>query len=457
MGAARTIEADERPYASLPALRGVPIAGHWPAVAQDPLAFLTDCARLADVTRARFGPFRALVVNEPSVIKHVLQQSPALYTKSKNYEAMKRVLGDGLLTSEGDFWRAHRKLAQPAFQPASLRGFVRTMADATDDMLDRLGRLPDGATIDVHAEMMRVTLRIAGMTLFGADLDGDAKEVGEALDVVLPWINAQIERPLRAPLWVPTRENRAFRAAMRTLDTLMLRVVADRRRTGEAHTDLLGLLMGEGGAQAMTDRHLRDEMLTLVLAGHETTANTLTWTWLLLAQHPEWLARVRREAEEVLGVGAPTYDAIARLEIADRVLAESMRLYPPAWEFEREPLEDDVAHGVHVPKGTIVMIVPYTMHRHPRYWEDPERFDPDRFTPERAAARPRYVYLPFGDGPRICIGKAFAIMEAKLLLAMMARAMDLELPEGTRIQMDASVTLRPRGGLAMRYRGVRSV
>lgn len=453
MQTAHAANGSPRPYESLPSPKGLPLAGHWPEVVNEPFRFLEDSARLADVVRLRFGPLRALLVNDPRVVQHVLQNSPKVYTKSRNYAAMKRVLGEGLLTSEGDFWRRQRKLAQPAFQHARLHGFVDTMTRATSEMLARLETREDGHELDLHAEMMRVTLRMAGMTLFGADLDDVAVDVARALAIVLPWVNASIERPFRAPLWVPTRENREFQRAMRTLDGLVARVVSARRASGREHADLLGLLMAardDEGSGAMSDRQLRDEVLTAVLAGHETTANALTWAWYLLAQHPEWLERVRDEARRVLGERDPAFLDLAKLEVTERVLEESMRLYPPAWEFEREALVDDVAHGICIPKGTIVMIAPYTMHRHARYWDEPQRFDPDRFLPDRVAARPRYVYLPFGDGPRVCIGKGFAMMEAKILLAMMARTLSFTLAAGQRVELDPSITLRPVGGLRVR-------
>lgn len=446
------------PYDSIPMLAGaLPVLGHWPEVVRDPFAFLERGARAGDVVRVRFLHQRALVVHDPALVQHVLQQSPRLYAKSRNYHGMKKVLGEGLLTSEGELWKRQRKLAQPAFHHAKLRALVRTMASATEDMLARWRGWEDGRPFDLHDEMMRVTLRIAGMTLFGADLAGDARAIGEAVEIVLPWVNAIIQEPFRPPLWVPTRENRRVREALAEMDRLVYRLVDERRRSDPRHEreDLLSMLMSatdEEGGGRMSDRQLRDEILTLVLAGHETTANALAWTGALLARHPEERARVEREACEVLGQRTPGFEDLPRLEVCDRVVSEAMRLYPPAWEFEREAIADDVAAGHHIPKGTVIMIAPWTLHRHPRFWEEPARFDPDRFLPARAAGRPRYAYLPFGDGPRVCIGKAFAMMEAKLMLAMMAREVRFELEPGVHIEPEPSITLRARGGVPMRYR-----
>ncbi|AKF07839.1 cytochrome P450 [Sandaracinus amylolyticus] len=449
---------DARPYESMPTLPGgLPLLGHWPEIIHDVFGFLERAAERADVVRVRFVHERAVITHDPAMIQHVLQQSPRLYAKSRNYAGMKKVVGEGLLTSEGDFWKRQRKLAQPAFHHAKLRGITRTMASATEDMLARWRTWEDGRPFDLHEEMMRVTLRIAGLSLFGADLDGESREIGAALGVILPWVNGIIQEPFRPPLWIPTRENRALREALATLDRLVYRIVEERRRSDPEHQrdDLLSMLMAatddEGGG-GMSDRQLRDEILTAVLAGHETTANALAWTGMLLARHPEIGARVEREASAVLGDRTPSVDDLSKLELCDRVVSESMRLYPPAWEFEREALVDDVAAGWRIPKGTVVMIAPWTLHRSPRFWDEPARFDPDRFLPERSAGRPRYAYLPFGDGPRVCIGKAFAMMESKLLLAMMAREVRFELEPGAHVRPEPSVTLRARGGVPMRFR-----
>lgn len=449
-------DTQARPYASMPTLPGsLPLLGHWPEVIRDPFRFLERAADRADLVRVHFLHQHAVVAHDPAFIQHVLQQSPRLYTKSRNYHGMKKVVGEGLLTSEGELWKRQRKLAQPAFHHAKLRGIARTMVSATEDMLARWRTWDEGRAFDLHEEMMRVTLRIAGLSLVGADLDGEAREIGDALDVILPWVNGIIQEPLRPPLWVPTRDNRAVKSALETLDRIVYRVVEERRRSDPEHhrEDLLAMLMSavddEGG---MSDRQLRDEIMTAVLAGHETTANALAWTGMLLARHPEWGARVRREAIDVLGDRAPRVEDLARLELCERVVSESMRLYPPAWEFEREAIADDVAAGWRIPKGTVIMIAPWTLHRHPRFWDEPARFDPDRFLPERAAGRPRYVYLPFGDGPRVCIGKAFAMMEAKLMLAMMARDVRFELEPGAHVRPEPSVTLRARDGVPMRFR-----
>jgi cytochrome P450 len=444
-----------RSFRAIPSpARALPLLGHWPEIVRDPLGFFERGARGGDVVRFHFFGMRAVLLHDPAAIQHVLQQSPKLYAKSRNYASIKTVVGQGLLTSEGELWKRQRKLAQPAFHHQKLKLLVRTMAECTRDMLARWRTWEDGKKIDLHHEMMRATLRIAGLTMFGADLDLDAKEVALALEVVLPWVNDSVGTPYPPP-WIPTRRNRRFRQAMAGLDRMVFDIVERRRRDAAGHHDLLSMFMDarDEDGSAMDDRQLRDEILTLVLAGHETTANAMAWTWMLLARHPEWRARVEREAREVLGDrDLPSFDDLAKLDVCDRVVSEVLRLYPPAWEFEREALADDAVAGFAIPKGTIVMIAPWTLHRHPRFWDEPARFDPDRWLPERAAARPRYAYLPFGDGPRVCIGKSFALTESKLMLAMMAREARLDLEPGAHVPIDASVTLRPREGVPMRYR-----
>jgi cytochrome P450 len=262
---------------------------------------------------------------------------------------------------------------------------------------------------------------------------------------------------IRIPTWLPTPHNLRFGRARRTLDALVLRIIDERRKAQVKPNDLLTMLMSakdEETREQMTDRQLRDEVMTLVAAGHETTANLLTWTFYLLSQHEEMAARLRAELASVLGGRRPTLEDLPRLVFTRAVLDEALRLYPPAWVFEREALGDDEIGGYRVRRGTNVAICPYTMHRHRAYWDDPERFDPDRFASANAAARPKYAYLPFGGGPRLCIGNAFALMEAQIILAMIAAEWKLELVPDFRVELAPSVTLRPRRGLIMtRTRG----
>jgi cytochrome P450 len=442
-----------------PGPSGVPVFGSLLDAWKNPLELFSRGIREhGDVVRFKLGPLRYMLLNDVDAVKHVLVDNAKNYTKSRNYKGLKLVLGEGLLTSEGDFWKRQRRLAQPAFHRDRLAGFVDTMGTATNSALERW-EPKVGTTFDVHAEMMRLTFHIVGLTLLGANLVDDADAIGKALTTALEFANDYAEAALPLPTWVPTPRNLEFRRALKTLDDLVLRVIEERRRSNREEKDLLGMLMAvkdeeaaEGASNAgMTDRQLRDEIMTLVLAGHETTANALTFTWYLLSKHPDVARRVKREVDLVLGGRTPTLADLSKLVYTRQVIDESMRLYPPAWAFERQAIADDEVNGYAVPKGTLIGMCMFTLHRNPKYWANPEGFDPDRFAPDAAEKneRPRWAYLPFGGGPRMCIGSAFATMEAVLVLAMFAGRYRLDLPAGTNIDLVPAVTLRPRGGLPM--------
>ena len=440
-----------------PGPRGVPWFGSTFEAWKDPLRLMASAVRdHGHVVQFRFGPFDYVLVDEPAGVKHVLVDNPKNYTKSRNYEGLKLVLGEGLVTSEGDHWRRQRKLAQPAFHREKLAGFCATMGAATTEMLARWERA-DADTVDAHHEMMRLTFDIVGRTLFSTRLDEHADGIGKAIAVSLVFANDWAESLLPIPTWIPTPKNVRFRRASRALDALVLDIIEGHRNAPEEKNDLLSMLMAavdEDTGEKMSDAQLRDEVMTLVLAGHETTANALTWTLHLLSQHPEVARRLEAEADDVLGDrSVPTLDELPRLAFTKRVVEESMRLYPPVWAFERQAIEEDEVLGFRIPKRAIVGISPYTLHRHPAYWQNPEGFDPDRFADAAAAKeRPRYAYLPFGGGPRTCIGNGFAMMEAQLVLAAVAHRWRLELVPGARVEMSPVVVLRPKGAVPMTLR-----
>jgi cytochrome P450 len=447
------------PLSPPPGPSGLPWIGQALEVWKDPLGFMLDgLHRHGPVARYRFAGMNFIVIADADAAHHVLVDNAKRYHKSRNYQGLRLLLGDGLLTSEGDFWRQQRRLAQPAFHRERLAGLIERMTACTEEMLARWrAELPrDRGPIDIHREMNRLTFRIVGWTLLGVDLDGEARAVGETLDVALRWANEYVESVVRVPVWVPTASNRAFQRARRSLDALVLRIVRDRRATmargAPVPNDLLQMLLEATDVDThagMTDEQLKSELLTLVLAGHETTANALAFTLYLLAKHPEARERVRREAVEALGDRTPTAADLQRMPYALQVLEESLRLYPPAWIFEREALEDDAIGGYAVPKGSIAAVSPYVMHRNPRYFPDPDRFDPARFDRASARERPRHAYLPFGGGPRTCIGNTFALTEMHLILPMIVRAFTLDLPDAGSLALEPSVTLRPAGGLPM--------
>jgi cytochrome P450 len=400
-----------------------------------------------------------VVVHRPEDVRQVLLERAEDFRKSPSYEGLKLVLGNGLLTSEGEFWKRQRKFATPAFHHKRLVGFCDTMVRCTSEMLDDWDaelvaapgqRRPE---LDLHEAMMALTLRVVGLTLFSTDLSDKAGAMGPALATMVEHANyIAVSMLLAPPAWVPTTRNRRFKRALAIIDELVLGIIAERRRTGEDAGDLLSMLMAatdENTGERMSDQELRDEVATLVLAGHETTAQALTWTFKLLSEHPEAQRRVVEEVREVCGDRLPSFEDLKALEYTGRVIDESLRLYPPAWLVERQALVDMEIGEYFIPKGTLIAVAQWTLHRHPDYWDNPEGFDPDRFTPERSASRPRYAYLPFGGGPRQCIGTNFALYEAKLILATILQRYTLDLVPGQDMRPDAAVTLRPRHGMKM--------
>jgi cytochrome P450 len=420
----------------------------------DPLGFYMAAFRtFGDVVGFHIGPFRSLLVAHPEHIKHVLQDNNHNYEKGVVVAKLRILIGDGLFTSEGEFWRRQRRLAQPAFHRQRLAGFVATMTDATRAMLDRWDAARrSAAPLNVAAEMNRLTLGIVGRTLFSRNLDDDADEVGRSLGEVLALMNDRTMRFLPSPLWWPSPDNSRLRRGIRTLDRVVFDIIGARRRTDEVREDLLDMLLrarDEETGEGMTDRQLRDEVMTFVLAGHETTAMALSWTWHLLARHPAAAERLRAEVAHALGGRTPTPDDLRRLPYARMVVEEAMRLYPPVWGFFRQALGPDRLGEHAVPKGAVVFISPYVTHRHPHFWDNPEQFDPERFAPERLRERPRFAYLPFSGGPRLCIGNEFALIEAQIAVAMTVQRYRLAPVAGAPVEPESRLTLRPRGGLMM--------
>lgn len=404
-----------------------------------------------DRVRIRIGFEDFLLLSDVRDVRHVLVTNANGYAKSEHYRGLKAVLGRGLVTSEGALWRRQRKLVQPAFRPAAIEALAPTMAACAADMLDEW-RTEGPATLDIHQAMLTLTFRIAGLTLFGQDLARDVERFAGAIEEALAFANHYGESIVPLPLWMPTPRHRSFHRAMKALDGVLARIIEEKRAAGATAPDLLSaMIQATDEAGQMSVRQLRDEAMTLLAAGHETTAVALSWTFWLLAQHPSVADAVREESQRVLGEGRPDASTVAELPLTARVLQESMRLRPPVWVVERQPYLDDVLpSGARIPAGAIVGISPWILHRHEAHWTNPEGFDPERFLPERSADRDRYAYLPFGAGPRVCIGGSFAMTEATLLLAMILREWRLELVGGQRIGAIPGITLRPTPAIHMR-------
>jgi cytochrome P450 len=460
MAVAASLRKDSR---TPPGPRGVPLLGIAPEAWKDPIAFFLRAWReYGDVVCSPEGPYSYFALVDADAARHVLVENAKNYVKSPSYRGLRAILGNGLVTSDGDFWRRQRKLAQPAFHRAKVAGFLGAMVADTEAMLARWATHDVSKPLDVQREMMRLNLRIVGHTLFSVDLDGESMELGPVVSEAVRSANDEATAVFPLPMWVPTPTHLRIQRVVKRLDDLVLTIVGERRRiigTDRAPNDLLSMLMSaqdEETREQMTDRQLRDEVLTLALAGHETTASALTWTFYLLSKHPEIARRLGAEVDAVLGGRAPRLEDFARLPLTRAVIEESMRLYPPVWAVERRALGDDVLGGYHVPKGAIVGVVTYAIHRHPKHWDNPEGFDPDRFLAGRSEARHRYAYLPFGAGPRTCIGNGMAMMNAELVLAMVAQRYRLDLAAGEDVQKEATVTLRPKRAVPMllRPRGV---
>jgi cytochrome P450 len=440
---------DRRARNPAPGPRGHPLLGSLPEVRRDPLRlFLAAFHEYGEVVRFHFGPMVAHLVSSPEGVHHVLVENHRNYGKqTRGYRNLRYVLGNGLLTSEGELWRRQRRIAQPAFHRQRIAGFAGTMVRAAEDAAASLDARR-GQEIDMHHEMMRLTLRIVGETLLAYDPTHAADEVGSALSFLLAIANERSARILDVPPAIPTPENRRFRRALATLDAVVLRMIAERRRDPRDRGDLLSMLIESRDAEtgeAMDDRQLRDEAMTIFLAGHETTANALTFSWLLLSRFPAACRELGAELQAKLGGRSPTVDDLPRLALPRRILQEAMRLFPPAWIIGRSADEADEIGGFGIPARSIVFISPYVIHRHPGLWENPEGFDPARFEKEP----PRGGYLPFGGGPRMCIGNGFAMMEAELVLATLAQRFRFDLVPGPPVDLEPSITLRPRHGVRM--------
>ncbi len=421
------------------------------AFRRDPIGYLTTLReREGDFSAFYFGPQLAFLCLDPEGVKDVLVTSARKFRKGPMLQRARRLLGEGLLTSEGDFHRRQRRLSQPAFHRDRIHAYGQVMVEYA---ASARARFVPGEPFDVAEAMMRLTLAIVAKTLFDAEVEKDAKEIGEALKALLQMFDAMLDPVSEMLRFLPTPNRRRFEAARTTLDRVIYKIIEDRRRSGEDRGDLLSMLLlatdAEGDGSGMTDEQLRDEALTLFLAGHETTANALTWTWYLLSQHPDVEARFHAELDAVLGDRLPTAEDMPRLVYTRMVLSEAMRLFPPAWTVARQAVEPHDLLGVPIPAKAIVMVPQFLMHRHPAYWEDPDRFDPERFSPDRKGDRPHFTYYPFGAGPRVCIGESFAWMEGILLLATIGQTWRLKLVPGHPVERLPLITLRPRYGMRM--------
>lgn len=429
----------------------------------EPLGFqMQGRARYGDVMRLRLGPMLIHFLYHPDEVRRVLYSHQKNYLRGWHYRLLHQLFGDNLIVSEGDHWRRQRRLAQPAFQHQRLHDYAAIMTDATCQLLSRWEEATaSGQALDVGPEMAGLALTIAGRTLFDRDVSGEADVVGQSFGVISEYLRYRFDHPFTAlPTRVPTTANRRFYQAAGTLNQLVLALIRERRSEGRDHGDLLSMLMqarDEETGEGMTDDQLRSEALAFLIAGHETTATGLTWVCYCLASHPLIQQQVRAEIAAVCGEHNPSLTQVLQLDITRRVVEESLRLYPPIWAVSRQVVADDEVGGFHLPANSTVMLSPFVTHRHPDIWPEPDVFDPERFSPERVAARPKCAYFPFLGGPHQCIGNEFAMLEMRLIVALVMQRFHLELLPDQAIRPVASLTLRPNGKVWLRLTKVNEV
>ncbi|MFN8453637.1 MAG: cytochrome P450 [Anaerolineae bacterium] len=433
--------------------KGHPIRGMLPQFMDNPLRALEESARYGDIVALRFMHRYVYFLNHPDYIKHVLVDNNQNYVKGRGLALTKPVVGEGLLTSEGDFHQRQRRLIQPAFHRRRIAALAETMTDFTER---HIATWRAGDTRDLHHELMRLTMSIVAQSLFGVDITRENTALAHTLDALMNEFSFGDATPIGQLLrYLPTPRTRRRAKLLAALDQAIYGFIQAGRERSEERDDLLSLLLAahdnEDDNGGMSDRQIRDEVMTLFIAGHETTANAITWIFYLLAQHPEVEAKLHQELAEVLGGCLPTADDVPALPYTKMVFSEAMRLYPPAWVIGRMAVADDEIGGYRIPAGSTVLVSQWVTHRHPAYWAEPEQFRPERFDPAAPATkdRPRYAYFPFGGGPRLCIGEPFAWMEGALLIATLAQRFHFSLAPAARIEPQPLVTLRPKYGVPM--------
>lgn len=435
----------------IPQIDGHWLTGNMNEFNNNTLDFIERLVKLGDTTFIKFGPFPGYLFNHPDAIREVfVTQNDSLHKPTVTKQAIKDISGVNLFTSDGDYWKRQRKLIQPAFHTQRIREYADIMVDYAQLMVNRW---QNGETHDMYQEMTDVTMNIVVKTLFDVDITSDTGELGSAMNTIFHIADNRLKRVIQLPHWLPTAENRELRSAMAIVKSRLNTIIHERRKSGEDKGDLLSMLLmaqDEETGLGMTDTQVFHEVMALFAAGHETTANTITWTLLLLAQNPDAMQKIQSEINTAIGNRRATMDDLRNLTYTEMVIKESLRIYPTAWGITRQAIEPVAIGGHQLPKNALIMVAPWTIHRDERWWDHPEEFRPERFSPDNEGRIAKYSYIPFGGGPRICIGNAFAMMEAKLVLTTILQHADLELNLDAPVQPDRVFTLRPKGGLKMR-------
>lgn len=429
----------------------LPIAGHLLTYFRDPLAFMDFASSWGPVVQVHLGPLNAIMVREPVDIERLVVGEHKRLTKDKTTLVLRRILGEGLLTSDGDMWSRHRKLISPIFQPSNVAGLGDIMVDVTERHATRIKR---ESPRELHADMTRLTADIVTSALFASDLGENIEKVGPALETIVEHYGHGISALFPFLERLPLPSNKRAYAALQSLDAILLDIVSRARKQNRLGSNLLSMLLAarDDAGKGFGDQELRDHLMTFFLAGHETTALALTYTFALLSKHPDVEQRLRAEISAVLGDRSPAASDLSRLPYARAVILEAMRLYPPAWAIGREALEDLTVAGYHIPKGSQLWMMQWVNHRDPRYFPEPTRFNPDRWLAGLERSLPKFAYYPFGGGHRICIGNHFAMMEAILTLVTLVRRVRIRLVNPDEpIQLLASITLRPKRPIPVVY------
>jgi cytochrome P450 len=445
------------PRAIAPGPRGSLIMGNLAEYKRDPIGMLMRLQReYGDIVRNRLGPYVTHALAHPALVKHVLQDNNTNYVRGRFYENFKRFFGDGLLTTDGEFWLRHRRIAQPLFHRKRIDSFSKPIAESVERLVDRwTDYARSGEDFDIVPETMWLTLSILGKVIFNVDISSTAERVGPSvrhgLEAMMPQGNVNDF----IPGWVPTPHNRRIWRAKRALDVIMDEIIQDHRTNRAETSDLITMLLSaknDETGQTLTQQEVHDEVMTVFLAGHETTASGLSWALYELSRHPHVVAKLRAELHEVLGESDPSADDMPRLPYLRMVLEEALRLHPPIWGYTRDAVKDDEIGGFHIPAGSSIFVSPYVTHRHRDFWTNPEAFDPERFEPGRSVGRLRYAYFPYGGGPRQCIGLHLANLQLCIAVGMIARRFDLAMTPGHPIAHGALVSLRPLHGISMTLR-----
>ncbi len=420
---------------------------------QMPMYLLEAGQKYGDLVLLGQGKFSAYFINHPDAIQHVLQDNHKNYTKNTiQYNQLRKITGNGLLTNDGDTWLKHRRVLQPAFTRQRLMALIPLVNELMPPLIDRWKKAADtGELINVDQEMMELALEIVSRSMFGMGIAGESKKLTGAVITALDHLIDRVRNPMQLPDPFPTRANLRNRKAMQTLDEVCYRIIRNANDIQLNDENLLAMLLHahQDSALDFGEAQTRDEVITILIAGHETVASALTWTWYLLSQYPAYFEKAAREIELVLGDRQPEETDYEKLALTGQIFDEALRLYPPAWVISRRSIDADAVMGVDIPANALVIMSPYAIHRHSGFWKDAETFRPERFSAESEEKHPRYAYIPFGGGPRLCIGHQFALIEARIILAHLLSQFRLKLPAETQVHVDPLVTLRPRHGLWM--------